>query len=132
MLQLSTAVLTSLTNFTRERSHCFAEPTATDSVDQAVQWHFGPLYVSVASEGDNSGGGGGGGEGAGGGHPSRRARGHGGALSAPTSGSGAEPLKPTLFAFKKTPKTTQKRGGHARGLGLYHTYTCINTVGYVY
>ena len=63
MLQLSTAVLTSLTNFTRERSHCFAEPTATDSVDQAVQWHFGPLYVSVASEGDNSGGGGGGGGG---------------------------------------------------------------------
>ena len=82
---------------------------------------------SVASEGDNSWGGGGGGgakvvapgrvrEG---GHPSRPARGYGGALRAPPSGSEAEPEKRTLFAFKKTPKTTLKSGGHARGLGLY-------------
>ena len=41
------------------------------------------------------------GEGAGGGHPSRPARGYGGALQAPPS---AEPQKPTLFALKKLQK----------------------------
>ena len=32
----------------------------------------------------------------------------GGALLAPPAGSGAEPLKPTLFALLNPPKTTQK------------------------
>ena len=41
------------------------------------------------------------GEGAGGGHPSRPARGYGGALEAPPSGSGAEPAH---FALENPPK----------------------------
>ena len=44
------------------------------------------------------------GEGAGGGHPSRPARGYGGALEAPPSGSGAPPQKPVLFALENPPK----------------------------
>ena len=38
------------------------------------------------------------------GAPSRPARGMGGALQVPPSGSGAEPQKPTLFALQNTPK----------------------------
>ena len=44
------------------------------------------------------------GEGAGEGHPSRPARGYGGALEAPPSGSGAPPQKPALFALENPPK----------------------------
>ena len=44
------------------------------------------------------------GEGAGGGHPSRPARGYGGALETPPWGSGAPPQKPALFALPKLRK----------------------------
>ena len=49
------------------------------------------------------------GEGAGVGHPSRPARGYGGELEAPPSGSGAEPQKPALFALVNPPKQRNER-----------------------
>ena len=48
------------------------------------------------------------GEGAGEGHPSRPARGYGGALEAPPSGSGALPQKPALFALENYAKLQLK------------------------
>ena len=76
-----------------DRASGLCEPLASEIVSQGRRTKCGPVVFH------SNGGWSRPGEGAGGGHPSRPARGHGGALEAPPSGSGAPPQKPTLFAL---------------------------------